>query len=221
MAKKMNMGQREKIIKTSFALFIQNGYEKVTTRTIAEKCGMQRALLHYYYNKKEKILFEVYIVITIKVFEFLRKTLSPEQMEMFSLGSFFRLYYEMMSIKPLYANININMYENAKLLNAMIKHTLENYKDYGWEKPFSEEERLGMFILAGSLSQMVLLYYNGGLNMTSHEVINYTMNRFYLSQRLSPKEARRRIDFVDSLVTKEYVQSFITYLEREMQYTGK
>jgi AcrR family transcriptional regulator len=221
MAKKMNMEQRKKIIKISFALFIEDGYEKVTTRTIAEKCGMQRALLHHYYNKKEKILLEVYIIITTKLIGFLRKNLSKEQMDLLVLGAFFRVYYEMMSIKPLYANIYMSIYENAKLLNTMIKYSFKIYRDYGWEKPFAEEKRLGLFMLAGSFSQMVLLYYNGDLTMTSHEVINYTMERFYLSKGLSPKEARRRIDLVDSLVTKEYVQDFIACLEHEMHYTGK
>jgi AcrR family transcriptional regulator len=219
MPKKKNMEQRTKIIKTSFSLFIQNGYEKVTTRAIAEKCGMQRALLHHYYAKKETILFEVYLSISEKVVAYLHNTLSDAQMEMLMAGSFFRLYYEMMSIKPLYANIYMNIYENTRLLNTTLSYMFNHPIKFGLGKSLSEQTRLDAFSLCGSLSQLVLLYYNGELNMTPRDVVNYAMKHHYLSLGITPDEAQDRINFVDSFVTKEYVLNFITYLENEMQYT--
>jgi AcrR family transcriptional regulator len=215
------MEQRTKIIKTSFSLFIRDGYEKVTTRAIAEKCGMQRALLHHYYAKKETILFEVYLAISEKAVDYLRNTLSRAQMELLLRGAFFRLYYEMMNIKPLYTNIYMNIYENTRLLNTTLRYMFDHPVKFGCGKPFSEKERLDAFMLCGSFSQLVLLYYNGELNMTPREVVNYAMKHFYLSQGIPPDKAQARIAFVDSFITREYVLNFITYLENEMKYTER
>jgi hypothetical protein len=96
----------------------------------------------------------------------------------------------------------------------MFNHPLE----FGWGAHFSEKNRLDSFMLCGSLSQLVLLYYNGELNMTARELVNYAMKHHYLSQGITPEEAQARINFVDSIITQKYVLDFITYLENEMKY---
>lgn len=52
--------QSENILRSSFKLFKENGYKKTTTREISEAAQINKGLLHYYYKKKEEIVFEMY-----------------------------------------------------------------------------------------------------------------------------------------------------------------
>lgn len=51
---------REKILHQSFLLFLEKGYEATTTREIAAASEIERGVLHYHFNKKQDILFELY-----------------------------------------------------------------------------------------------------------------------------------------------------------------
>lgn len=58
--KEKSIDQKNLILKQSYKLKKEKGYVQTTTRDSAEACGMKSGLLHYYYPKKQGILFDIY-----------------------------------------------------------------------------------------------------------------------------------------------------------------
>jgi AcrR family transcriptional regulator len=52
---------REKILDVALELFTQNGYDKTSLRDIAERLGISKAALYYYFARKEDILLELHL----------------------------------------------------------------------------------------------------------------------------------------------------------------
>jgi AcrR family transcriptional regulator len=50
--------RREQILQAAWVALARDGYEKITTRRIAEEAGVNIATLHYYYGTKEALLSE-------------------------------------------------------------------------------------------------------------------------------------------------------------------
>lgn len=57
------------ILKVSTQLFLDQGYDKTTIRQIAEKCGIGRGHLYYYFRKKEDILIHIFKQILNKIYD--------------------------------------------------------------------------------------------------------------------------------------------------------
>lgn len=57
------------ILKISTELFLNQGYDKTTIRQIAEKCGIGRGHLYYYFRKKEDILIHIFKQILNKIYD--------------------------------------------------------------------------------------------------------------------------------------------------------
>jgi AcrR family transcriptional regulator len=52
---------REKILDVALELFTDSGYDKTSLRDIAERLGITKAALYYYFERKEDILLELHL----------------------------------------------------------------------------------------------------------------------------------------------------------------
>ncbi len=52
---------RERILHVATELFTQHGYDKTSLRDIAERLGLTKAALYYYFERKEDILLELHL----------------------------------------------------------------------------------------------------------------------------------------------------------------
>jgi AcrR family transcriptional regulator len=215
MGRKYSYENRHKIIKTAFSLFLEYGYPDVTTRMIADACGIQRSLLHHYYQKKEQILLDVYLDICRAINEYSRNTLNREQLEVLDVNMFFRVIYEVMHVQPKYTKIYMTIYRDAALLNKVLSFSVDNSDFFGMS-PFSPEKKLAMFMVSGSLSQLVLLYEAKATEMSARDLVNFAMRSYYFYRGFNETKTQNFIDQVNKIITKEYVLGFISYYEDKM-----
>ena len=54
-----NSEKRTKIIDTAAKLFAEKGFENTTTRDICKATGMSHAMIYYYFDDKESLLYEI------------------------------------------------------------------------------------------------------------------------------------------------------------------
>jgi TetR/AcrR family transcriptional regulator len=59
MAKSKSAGSREQILDAADALFGEVGFDAASTREIAERCGLNKALIHYHFQSKEALFTAV------------------------------------------------------------------------------------------------------------------------------------------------------------------
>lgn len=74
-----DLNTEDKIVNAAKAEFIERGYSGARMQAIADKAGINKALLHYYFRSKEK-LFEVIFKLAIKMLipKFIGIITSPE-----------------------------------------------------------------------------------------------------------------------------------------------
>jgi TetR/AcrR family transcriptional regulator len=56
MARPIKSGAREQILNAADALFGEVGFDAASTREIAERCGINKALIHYHFQSKQALL---------------------------------------------------------------------------------------------------------------------------------------------------------------------
>jgi len=60
MAKEKNVQVENRILEAARAVFLKNGFDGSRTQEIADKAGVNKALLHYYFRDKESLYREVF-----------------------------------------------------------------------------------------------------------------------------------------------------------------
>jgi AcrR family transcriptional regulator len=68
---------REQILEAARFALIRDGYEKITTRRIADAAGINVATLHYHFRTKEALLSEVIAYVMERAEERLRTAIAP------------------------------------------------------------------------------------------------------------------------------------------------
>ena len=51
--------KRTRIIDTAAKLFAEKGFENTTTRDICKATGMSHAMIYYYFDDKESLVYEI------------------------------------------------------------------------------------------------------------------------------------------------------------------
>ncbi|TKB48759.1 TetR/AcrR family transcriptional regulator [Ferrimonas sediminicola] len=94
---------REQLIEAARELFSEHPYEKVSTRRVAERAGVNASLIRYYFSNKWG-LFEAMMQETIQpVFEKAYKARRGESFD--TVSEVFRTYYRVMSRSPQFAKL--------------------------------------------------------------------------------------------------------------------
>ncbi len=60
---------RDKIFRAASEIFEDKGYSGARMQEIADRAGINKALLHYYFRSKEQLFKAVYMVLQKKMFE--------------------------------------------------------------------------------------------------------------------------------------------------------
>lgn len=87
----------EALIKAALNCFLNDEYQKVTTRQIAAEAGVNASMIRYYFGNKEG-LFEDMIRQTLT--PLIDAMSNPEMNKMDGFKDFFKLYYRTMSHNP-------------------------------------------------------------------------------------------------------------------------
>ena len=61
--------RREQLVQASYAVFAEKGFDAVRLEDIAGAAGFSKAVVHYYFDKKEEFLVEVFQWITGTILE--------------------------------------------------------------------------------------------------------------------------------------------------------
>ena len=98
MAKSQNT--EDKIVDAAKSVFIQKGMDGARMQEIADKAGINKALLHYYFRTKNKLFEKVFSIVFKDVFEIFEQAISEElDFEQFIEG-FITSYITLLKSKP-------------------------------------------------------------------------------------------------------------------------
>lgn len=211
MGRTKNLEQRENIIRTTYLLCCQSGYEKVTTRYIAEQCNISRALLHYYFPKKNAITIEILKKMQDHLTVFIGETFNIH-MDNLTFG----IYCPAILLKVLHQKNLFTMFiqtcDDPTLLNELImdQYSLGYVYD---DKHYINKIGKGMFIFMGIYMQLNRCRECGLIEDSILEIEDLTQQLRYLYLGWDPQKIADTIADVNKHVTPELINTFIDYYE--------
>lgn len=207
MGRKKNLKQRDNIVITAYRMFYHRGYDNVTVKEIASECGITPSLLQHYFNKKEDIVIEIFYDLVMKVFTFIEDEIPDEQDIQMLTAMFYRLFYEALTADN---NKLLHIYY-VILVNAdLLSHATDYALSHSAHSMGSTlNENLSVYLLNGMLSQLFTLHLNRRLQFGVSEVVNIALYAYFSFLRFKPVETEKAIVYIDSLMTKERIDTFI------------
>lgn len=208
MARSKNNELRQKILSVAFEMFYEDGVDGVLMKDVAEKCDISVSLLHHYFRRKEDMLIHIFYDMVYKTYCFVSQELSPDlsdkkEYTVVFYGYFFQLFYDILTREN---NKLLEIY-TAVLYNAsLLKNATDFAIDLLAELPEltnTPEKRLGIYIMNGSLSQLVNIYLNNPLSSHMYDLVNNLLRSYYASIGFDSEQQQELICMIDTELTDE------------------
>ena len=207
MGRKKNLAQRVTIIKTAYQLFIEKGYENVTTKQVAEACGMAHSLLHYYYPTKSDLLTDIISTMIAKLHSYIAAQGVDLSDKLYVYGLFNRLFFESLSVNRKLLGIYQAALIDGDVLRRWTKYAVDKLALHPPEAP--EKARIAPYVLAGSMGQILPLYVEGEIDMELREAINLALDVFYSVNGLTKAWIHATIGLIDRRMTQPFIREFL------------
>jgi TetR/AcrR family transcriptional regulator len=124
---KSDKSAEQKILDAAKQIFMENGLDGARMQDIADKAGMNKALLHYYFRSKDKLFERIFIEEAQKFMPKVTTIMLSEQLSLFEkIEKFMSEYIDTLCQNPLLANFILNeIHRNPK---EMMKKIWGNHR---------------------------------------------------------------------------------------------
>lgn len=195
---------QEKVLQEALTLFFEKGYEKTTTREIAERAGIERGHLYYYYRKKEDMLFGWYNQFLNIIQNMIEEKYHEEKNGYVLILLSDWLYYQAIDREKRFLKLLSTILENRNLTKVKIDNTYNEYKRLLDERNTiydAREMHIGTCILIGAEVELFLRMMEEGSDMSYDEfvkrVLDIHLHTFGLSkeeEQLIMKELKKKTE---------------------------
>jgi len=112
----------DKIIDAAIVIFVDKGYDGSRMQEIADKAGINKALLHYYFRSKDKLFSRVFAHVFAEIIEALAVILDNSQTMEQLITDFVNVYIDFLKKKP-YVPIFVlhEMHRNPEMIVNLVK----------------------------------------------------------------------------------------------------
>lgn len=207
MGRKKNLGQRVLIIKLAYQMFLEDGYDKVTTKQIAERCGMAHSLLHYYYPTKQDLLVDILNTMNAKLYSYVVREGVELTDKLFVYGLCQRVFFEVLSMNQKLIGVYRPAFIDGLVLQRITKYMVEKLAILPADA--TEKAKLSPYLFAGSMGQTLLLYTDFELNIELKEAINLTLDIFYTANGITKAGVHAIIGTIDMRGTQAFTRGFL------------
>jgi len=215
MGRKKNLTQRVLIIKTAYALFLEEGYDAVTTKQIAQTAGMAHSLLHYYYKTKSDLLTDVMNTLVAKLHSYMRKQGVDLADKLYAYGMFWRLLFDAITLNRKLVGLYLPALTDGLVCQRVTQYAIEKMA------PFSpqsiEKVKLAPYVLSGATAQILQLHLDGQTEMDLKDTIAYVLESFYSASKMATAWTHATIGLIDSRMTPVFVRGFVDELHAMME----
>jgi AcrR family transcriptional regulator len=187
---------RNKIIKESSRLFIEQGYTKTTIRQIADECDLGRGHLYYYFKKKEDIVLYLYKNLIQQIHSFIKETKNEAIDPLISYAIIQYVYIKVIVTNKALFRMYIQASETTTVRKEYIKTIKailnENLKAFNCN--FNQRD-VNLSIIIGSAGEDELLrsFYNKDILLELEEIIESTIKTRLLLLNISHEDVSKII----------------------------
>lgn len=214
MGRKKNLVQRVKIIKTAYRLFLEEGYDKVTTKQIAETVGMAHSLLHYYYPAKNDLLTDIINTKIAKMHSYMAAQGVDMSDRLYVYGLFIRLFFEILTINRKLTGLYQPALTDGVVLNRWTKYAVEKMALHPAD--CSPRVRLAPYVLGGTAGQFLQLYLAFAVELELRETLNFALEMFYTANGMTKAWIHATIGLIDRRMTQPFIRGYLNDFDAMM-----
>jgi len=216
MANKVNKEMRMRILRESYHMFMHKKYDEVTTRDIADVCGLSRSNLHYYYNKKEEILLDILSAISKQLYVYFF-----EKNSFYRFGEEYQLYFIQLSFghgkkRPGLEALFWELFNDTEM---MYKYILSlNYFEKKGGLDLNDKQDVGVLVFYGTLSQLATLRRNGAIQSNMYELTNMAYRAKMAYEGSSEEDMARIFEKIAVIDLPSEIDAFTAYYEEQLDW---
>lgn len=221
MGRKPNSIQRDNILTKAFPLFKEKGYDNTSTREIAAAANIERGLLHYYYNKKEYILFELYSQYVSQLVNFILEEKKMALDNLTCIATFDILFFKVVASKPYLHNMLKDILSNRNLAKLKIEKTMVIYEKlfYYYEGKANKEQLfIATAVAVGAEVELVLNKMEGKFNFTYDELGETIVKLEFLMLKIDDVISKEVIEKANQIVDKINLAEFEEFFKRNCKW---
>ncbi|SHH47411.1 transcriptional regulator, TetR family [Sporobacter termitidis DSM 10068] len=187
--------KKEEIYSNSKVLFYNEGYNNTTVKDIAGMSNCPVSLVHYYFNKKDNILSDIYYEFQTGVDAFIAENV-PEAVDdillLHTLNN--RIYYDIILRDPQNSRVYYEHLQRQSNYRVVNKYAYETYDKYlkQYDIVISKELYKAYIIMNfGARRECFLEYFKGELKLDAQHMVSEIMGLF-------PRLLKLDQDYIDS-----------------------
>jgi len=140
----------EKIINAAEDIFVTEGFSGTRMQSIADKAGINKALLHYYYRSKEKLFHAVFKRLAPRMFSSILSSLKEDLPLLEKIRKFVYTYIDEVSSKNKHIPLFIisELERNPDMIAEVLRNT---FKSMGFNPIHHFEKEVKKEIKAGNI----------------------------------------------------------------------
>lgn len=212
------------ILKQSFLLFMNKGYENTTTREIATACKMEKGLLYYYYAKKQDILFDIYSDFFNCLSEYILDKYSEENDAYTTIAVLDLLYYKLIFKDERVTNILATILKNRDLTKIKIKKTMETYQEIlaKYQIPYDEQAlHTSTAIAIGAEVELLLMMLEKEINITQEMLAVKMIQLEFNSLNITDIEINEIVKNAKEYLKRINIKEFLLYLKDNCEWINE
>ena len=213
MSRAPNIELQKSIIRTAYLLYSEKGYDKITTRQLADSCGISRSLLYHYFNTKAALCSEIFLKIRAMVTEYLNQCLDFHYPDP-SFGAYRNGLIMKICLRKNIITALSNVKESPELLQAMLGITSLNCDEVR-ERKLNRVE-LGRMLLYAILQQLLVCKEEGLLDISYWQAFQNAQASYYILMGYDQIGAERILSAANTFLTDALVKDCITFYEHSL-----
>lgn len=202
--------QSENILRNAFRLFKEKGYNKTTTREISEASNINKGLLHYYYKKKEDLIFDMYSDFLNSINDFIGKEDRCKNNAFLYYALFNIVFFRTVSSRDYFIGTLNELVEYRNLTKVKIEKSTEMLYSFLKELDIDITEYqllLAITVAVGAEAELLLSVSDGRIKMTYDKVAT-TINKILLTMlKVSEKDIliinKQALEIADDISIEE------------------
>ena len=189
-----------KIFRAASDIFEEKGYEGARMQEIADRAGINKALLHYYFRSKDQLFMAVFQVLLKKMFEKIMTIFAADTTFKEKIRQFLDQHIDFLSKNPKLPIFLLNEVSRNPSIAAGLKETIpyEEMRDLIYEKHAKELKGYG--IKKSDMPQLMI-------TVVSMSVFPYAARDMIALMMPQMHDNRRFKTFMDE--RKEFAADFI------------
>lgn len=206
----MRTVQSENILRNAYNLFKEKGYNKTTTREIAEASNINKGLLHYYFKKKEDIIFDMYSDFLNTINDFIGKEARCNNDALLYYGVFNIMFFRTISARDYFIEILNELVEYRNLTKLKIEKSTEMLYAFlkDLEIDITEYQLLlAITVAVGAEAELLLSVSDGRIKMTYDKVATTINKLLFTMLKVDEKEVlminKQAMEIADNIKVEE------------------